>query len=292
MSADLHIHTNASDGFLTPAELILKLKDSGIKTFAVTDHDAVSAIDELKRRAEFYQLNIVTGVELSAEYKNKDLHFLGYFINHHSKRFLDYLYLFKRRRYQRAQEMLDRLNKISIQISIDEVVEKTGNGPIGRPHIADCMVEKEFVTSRDEAFQKYLNDEGEVYVAKYRIGADEVIDLVHSIGGAVFIAHPGISCDTRTIKELCEMGLDGIETLHPKHPESKVKKLNSLAEELGILKCGGSDFHGDPNSVIKLGDYTIDEDSVKEIEQYCADNRSLWIVDEPEEEDLESSGSK
>jgi len=275
---DLHIHTNASDGLLEPADILARIRNAGIETFSVTDHDSVAAVDEMKRRAAIFGLKLVHGVELSAEYEGRELHFLGYFIDHHNKRFLDYLYLFRRRRSQRAEEMLIRLAKLGIEISIERVAELARNGPVGRPHIADAMVEKNIVASRDEAFDKYLHDNSSVYVEKYRITPDEVIDLIHSIGGTAILAHPGLSKATdQVITSLIDKGLDGIEVIHPRHSPEEQKHYIDLAEKLGILISGGSDFHGDPDKDEKLGEHVIDLSVVKCIEEYCVEKREQWI---------------
>ena len=285
LKADLHIHTTMSDGYLTPDELLLRLRNTDIGCISVTDHDSVAAIDVLNRRASMFKIRIIPGVELSAEFNGRDLHFLGYFINHHSKRFLDYLYLFGRRRFQRAQEMIDLLEKMGINISIDKVAESARNGPIGRPHLADMLIQGGWVKTRDEAFEKYLGNDGPVYVEKYRITAGEVISLIHSIGGAAFIAHPALQCDDKIIKELAKEGLDGIEVMHPKHTPEDIRHFTLLAKKLKLLTSGGSDFHGDPNSDIKLGDYFIDETKVNRIEEYCISKRAEWNIKNGEDKE-------
>ncbi len=282
--ADLHLHTDSSDGLLSIQELFEKIKGKGFAAVAVTDHDSVAAIDQLNRRAEMHAIKVVPAVELSGEFEGLDIHILGYFIKHHNKRFLDYLYLFQRRRYQRVQEMIEKLEKLSIKIAIDRVSHFARNGPIGRPHVADALVEKGIVRSRNEAFKKYLNNDGPVYVEKYRITASEVIGLVHSIGGAAFVAHPGISCEDETIRKLAAEGMDGIEIVHPKHSAETQKRLKKLAKELSLLESGGSDFHGYPERDKDLGNYTIPYEYVEKIKQYCEDKREEWEYFEEESE--------
>ncbi|KPK88918.1 hypothetical protein AMJ80_10500 [bacterium SM23_31] len=277
--ADLHIHTNVSDGFLSPAKILVKLKNSGISTIAITDHDSVAALDNANRRSSMFNIRLIPGVELSAEYHGKDLHFLGYFIDHHNKRFLDFLYLFRRRRYQRAQGMLEKLDKLGMHITMDQVAAIAFNGPIGRPHIADALINAGWADSRDDAFEKYLGYNGPVYVEKYRITPLEVFDLIHSIGGAAFLAHPGTGCSDGAIRELHGAGMDGLEIIHPKHTPEMVEHYKSLADELSILTCGGSDFHGSPDEEDVIGKYTIDEKSVDGIEKYCLSKRKEWRVD-------------
>ncbi|MFC1565074.1 PHP domain-containing protein [candidate division KSB1 bacterium] len=283
--ADLHLHTNMSDGLLSPQELILKIKNAGITIFSVTDHDTVAALDEMKRRSDFFGLTAVPGVELSAEYENRDMHFIGYFINYHSKRFLDYLYLFRRRRFQRAQEMVIKLKKLGISISMDRITELAGNGPIGRPHVADAIIDTGNVSSREEAFQKYLSKDGPVYVEKYRITAQEVIDLIHSIGGAAFLAHPGLNAVDKYIPGLMEAGLDGIEIIHPKHTADQVKKLGKTAKDMSLLTTGGSDFHGEDDEE-NLGKFFTDEMSVDRVREYCEEHKSEWITNEESDESV------
>ncbi|MFC1553132.1 PHP domain-containing protein [candidate division KSB1 bacterium] len=283
--ADLHIHTNSSDGIHPPSEILPKLRETGISCIAITDHDSVEALDETKRRAKLFNIRTVTGVELSAEHENADLHFLGYFIDHHKKRFLDYLYLFKRRRYQRAQEMIEKLAKLNIKISLDKVIKFAGPGPVGRPHLADALVDSGYAGSRNDAFNKYLHNDGPVYVEKYKITSSEVIDLIHSIGGAAILAHPGITCSDDTIRQLVDSGLDGIEIIHPKHSPEITKNYVKLAGELSILTSGGSDFHGDFGDTSNLGTYYIDIEEVDRMEKYCESKRSEWIPPDDGEED-------
>ena len=292
--ADLHIHTNVSDGVLSPDELLRMVKNSGISVIAVTDHDSVAALDTIHRRAERFSIQTVSGVELSTEFNGKELHFLGYCIEHHSKRFLDYLYLFRRRRYQCAQEIVEKLWKSGIRIKLEQVVRIAGNGPIGRPHIADVMTENGWTASRDEAFSKYLYNGGPFYVEKYCITAPEVLDLIHSIGGAVFLAHPGISCPDETIKELIPLGLDGIEIIHPKHTAEMVAHYTAAADELSLLISGGSDFHGDSPDEPQIGEYAINSRYVEEIASYCERKRSEWNIqiDTEEETDIPDDETK
>jgi len=281
-SVDLHIHTAESDGFLTPEQLTAPLKDAGITAFAITDHDSVAALDEMNRRAGLFAIRLIPGVELSAEYNGSELHFLGYFIDYHNKRFLDYLFLFRRRRFQRIQEMIEKFAGLGIKLSMERVAALSCNGPVGLPHIADALIEKGIVGSRDEAFKKYLYNNGPVYVEKYRITAEEVIRLIHSIGGAALLAHPKISCPDAAILELVEIGLDGIETVHPRHSPEDVKHYTAFAERHNLLISGGSDFHGEPDSGEKLGEYVMNEAVVDHIEEYCMEKRSGWMVDDGE----------
>jgi len=281
--ADLHIHTNASDGILSPDELLYQIKNSGISIISITDHDSVASVDITNRRAERFGIQTIPGVELSAEYNGVDLHFLGYFIEHHSKRFLDYLYLFRRRRYQRAQEMVEKLYKLGIRIRFEQVVLAAGNGPIGRPHVADVLIQYGLVKSREDAFQKYLYNGGPVYVDKYCITAGEVIDLIHSIGGAAFIAHPGMSCSDEIIIELLSAGLDGIEVVHPKHTQEMVVQYTAFADEHGLLKSGGSDFHGNSPNEAQIGEYTISTEYADRIKSYCEVKRNEWHIEIDEE---------
>ncbi len=286
--ADLHLHTNISDGRLSPIELFDKMREHGLSTIAVTDHDSVAAVDALNRRAQMFNLRIVTGVELSGEFEGLDIHFLGYFIQHHNKRFLDYLYLFQRRRHQRAQEMVAKLEKLGIHIALDDVVSIARNRPIGRPHIADALISGGHVSSQNEAFEKYLGGDGPVYVEKYKITASEIIELIHSIGGAAFVAHPGISCSDEIVRSLVEAGLDGLEVVHPKHSPDKQKELAKIATELSLLTSGGSDFHGEPEREADLGKYSIPDESVDAIEEYCKSMRDTWGY--LSEEELEDDG--
>jgi predicted metal-dependent phosphoesterase TrpH len=140
------------------------------------------------------------------------------------------------------------------------------------------------VESREDAFNRYIGRNGTAYVEKYKITAQEVIELIHSIGGAAFLAHPGINNMEKAIPELKEMGLDGIEVIHPKHSEEQVKNLQAVAEKMSLLTAGGSDFHGGDADEENLGQYYVTEESVNRIRDYCEEHKSEWIQEETEDD--------
>jgi hypothetical protein len=156
------------------------------------------------------------------------------------------------------------------------------NGPIGRPHLADALIEGGFANDRDDAFDKFLKDDGPVYISKYRITPAEVFNLIHSIGGAAFLAHPGRDCADRIIRELHLSGLDGLEIVHPRHTDEVVERFRRLAGDLSLLTSGGSDFHGGKKEEETIGKYCVSVDAVDRIEEYCIEKRKDWYLDSDE----------
>ncbi len=253
---DLHVHTYYSDGMLSPEEVVTAAKKAGLKAVGIVDHDTVNGLDEAEKEGEKQNLIIVPGTELSSQYKGMDIHILGYYFDRDNKDIKDYLEKFQHERFIRAEKMVSNLNKIGVKISIDDVIDKAKGENIGRPHIADVLLEKGYVETFQEAFYRYIGYGSDSYVEKFKITPHDAIRLISRANGLSFLAHPGPSISDNMIMEFAKAGLDGIEIVHPRHSESRTAHLQKLARKMDLLVCGGSDCHG-RNGEITIGQYTI-----------------------------------
>jgi len=263
---DLHMHTWYSDGMYSPEEVILKAKQAGLSAISITDHDIVDAIDEAIEIGREHGIDIIPGVEISAEHKAKEAHILAYFIDHKNEELLEYLKNFRKERVIRAKKIVTRLNEMNISITFDEVLSKVkgANASIGRPHIAMALVDGSYVANYFDAFNKYIGDDKPAYVKKPNISVSDAVKLIGKSGGLSFIAHPGRSLrNSNNIYEFIEAGIDGIEIIHPSHTEFDTAFYQDLASQYFLLESGGSDFHGGRiNDDSLLGHYFIGEQKI------------------------------
>ena len=241
---DLHIHTTCSDGVLSPKDIVLKAKFAGLKAISITDHDTIKAIDIAKDEADSVGLELVSGVEMSATYDDVDVHILGYFINTKHAPLNEYLDKCKISRLKRAEKMVHNLSKMGVNIDVDQILVKAQNGSVGRPHIAAVLQERGYVKTYSEAFGKYLGAHSPAYVKSIETPPAEVIEMISNAGGLSFLAHPGRSIPDDMLRYLIDLGLDGIEIIHPSHDEYQVQYYKEIANEYFLLFSGGSDYHG------------------------------------------------
>lgn len=262
--ADLHTHTTYSDGLLSPSELVSKAKEVGLSTIAITDHDNVGAIDEAVETGKSLGISIVTGVELSVSLDEKDVHILAYFFDHKNQQLLDYLNFFRIERRKRAERIVEKLNKINIPLKLEAVFDQAGIGSVGRPHIANALLEEGLTGTYHEAFEKYIGFGGPAYEKKFQVNPREAFKLINQSGGLSFFAHPGRHTTEAEILRLIKVGLDGIEVVHPSHPESHQQFYRELVHQYFLLESGGSDFHGGRRSdETSFGVYTIPVQTVE-----------------------------
>ncbi len=250
---DLHIHSTYSDGLLSPKAIVDYAHNCGLRAIALTDHDEVSGYFEACEAAQPHGLEIIPGIEISSMYHDSETHILGYLFDPHNENLLYVTERFRIHRVERAKEIVARLRHMGMPISFDVVRMRAGHGALGRPHIADIMVEEGYVFSFQEAFQKYLGEHKPGYVPKMKLSVEDAISLIHNAGGLAFVAHPGINTDTSNIHSLIEMGLDGIETMHPKHSPFLVESFQELVRKHNLLETGGSDCHGARRGEMMLG---------------------------------------
>ena len=264
LGIDLHIHTTASDGSFTPAEILDHAQKLNLAAIAITDHDSIDGSREALRIGIPPSFNFLTGVEISAAHPpffpgSGSFHILGYDIHLDNRDLNQALSKLQDARKNRNPAILKRLNKLGFGISLDEVKQEVGEGQLGRPHIAYAMVKKGFAASIDEAFDKYLGPHGPAYVDKYRIECEQAIHTIRAAGGVPVLAHPALlniendqKLDT-LLQNLMKIGLAGIEVYYPGHSPQQIRQYTELARKYGLLITGGTDFHGTITPQIKMG---------------------------------------
>ena len=255
--ADLHTHTIYSDGSLSPVELIDKALLNGIKILSITDHDSINGVVEAVSYGKSVGVEIIPGVEISTDVEDKEVHLLGYFIDIENVNLINYLTFFRMERLNRAKRIIEKLNYLGINISIDDVVKRAKYSSIGRPHIANALVELGVVNNFYEAFEKYLRDNGPAYEKKNHLSAYSAIKLIGDAGGLTVLAHPGFVSES-ILTSLIKSGIDGIEVIHPSHNDSQIKFYRGIVNSFFMLQTGGSDFHGGAkNDEQNLGKFYI-----------------------------------
>jgi hypothetical protein len=244
MRVDLHMHTTASDGLLSPAALVQAVREAGLQVFSVTDHDTVDALAEAETHARPLTLRLVPGIELSAVWQRAELHLLGYFVDPEHAALLAFLRGRREARRARLQVMLARLRGLGMPVDGEEVLARARDGNVGRPHLARVLVQHGFVASTDEAFDRYLGEGKPAYVPRPDVAVPEAIRVIHEAGGLASLAHPGLYSRDGAIPDLVAAGLDAIEVYHVNHTPALTAHYRRLAERRGLLVTGGSDFHG------------------------------------------------
>jgi predicted metal-dependent phosphoesterase TrpH len=262
------MHSTFSDGLFSPTELIGKAVKRKLAAISLTDHDCLDGTKEAVAAGKEMDVEVLSGVELSCEFKERDLHILGYGVDPYHAEFQEMLQRFRDTREKRGMKIVEKLNKLGVTIDADDVMAKSEHGALGRPHIAAVMAEKGFVKSAVEAFDKYIAEGGPAYVPKFKMSPPEAIRYIRLAGGLSFIAHPGIFLtDMDEMSTLLSEGFDGIEVYHPKHNVATVKALTSMAEERDLLLSGGSDYHGFTNRDLPIGALDISYDVLQKIKE-------------------------
>jgi len=265
-SVDLHCHTTASDGTFTPAELVEEARRRGLAAIAVTDHDSVAGIDEAMARGAEIHVEVVPGLELSTDVDNGEVHILGYFIDPEDRGLLNLLEAQRRSRLERVQKMLDRLSDLGVQLSMDEVRRFSGDGTMGRPHVAQALIRAGQVGSWDEAFSRYIGRHAPAYVRRSKLSPHDAVRAILAAGGVPVLAHPGLSGNDEMIPSLVEAGLAGIEAIYPDHSEEQRTRYARLARQYGLIVTAGSDCHGPKSSSgVRVGLATTDYSIVRQL---------------------------
>ena len=243
---DLHIHTNASDGKCSSAEIVRKAAELGLEVIAITDHDTVEGIPSALEAAKNYpKLRIIPGVELSTDVDKGEIHVLGYFIDYTDKEFRASLETMRNSRVERAHKMIDNLAKMGVRLEWQRVQEIAGGGALGRPHIAQAMLEKGYINSIQDAFRNYIGHGGPAYVERDKLTPAEAVALILKADGLPVLAHPLTSGDVEgTILELKAVGLVGLEVYYASYSFEDLNPLLGLAHKHGLIATGGTDFHG------------------------------------------------
>ena len=261
MQIDLHTHTTASDGSFSPTELVQLCLDQGIGALAITDHDTTAGLDEARKAAEGSELQIITGVEISAKYKRGTLHILGLQFDEEDQVLQSKLALYQEARHNRNKSVIAKLQGIGLKVSYEELLEfKNSDKGIGRPHIANLLLKKGYVKTFDEAFQSYLGIGTPGFVPKEIFTADEAISFIKNAGGLAVVAHPN---SLRLDQEKLRDYLEELQSYNSSHDPRQVEVYKDIAYEYGFLVSGGSDFHGSPKPNVNLGHWDPEQQIVE-----------------------------
>jgi predicted metal-dependent phosphoesterase TrpH len=275
MSVDLHIHTKVSDGSLSPSEVVSKAFKKGLKGIAITDHDTIQGIDEALAYAKRYpDFVVVPGIEISTEYQGEELHVLGYFIDHRQASFIDSLNKMKDNRENRALRIINKLKSLGITLNPNIVNKHRNKGTIGRPHIAQGLVDCGYAKDVQHAFERYLLKGMPAYVARKKITPEEAIRIINEAGGVPVLAHPGLLCNKGLVLSALNLGFKGVEIEYPLHSTSFKNWLRKEAGKKKLLITGGSDYHGKYKK-IKLGEETVPFEVIKKLHELKKNNFPL-----------------
>jgi predicted metal-dependent phosphoesterase TrpH len=249
---DLHTHSTASDGTLPPERVIEAAESCGLAALALTDHDTIDGVRPAREAAERAGIRVIAGVELSAYDQEHEVHLLALHLSQLGpleKRLTD----LRLSRHARAGRIVERLNALGIALTLDEVLQQSNGGAVGRPHVARAMIARGFVSDFRDAFARYLGAKGSAFVPKDRLSVEEAIAIAHEAGAIAIWAHPGDGGRRERLEPLVAAGLDGVEVRHPSHSSEDTKRLQALTDFFGLVPSGGSDWHGAMDGPRRLG---------------------------------------
>jgi predicted metal-dependent phosphoesterase TrpH len=251
-TVDLHMHSTASDGARSPEDVAAAAHAAGLAAIALTDHDTVAGVGAARIAGARLGLRVITGVELSAEDENREIHILGL----HLER-LELIEVamteFRATRIDRARRMVEELNRLGVPVTVESVFDQAGGGAVGRPHVARAVVAGGWAADPREVFDRWLGNGRPANVPKQRLDVSQAIRLIHDAGGLAIVAHPGVDCNRTRIERLVGLGLDGLEVRHPSHSADEVRRLGAMVEHFHLVPSGGSDWHGAPDGPRTIG---------------------------------------
>jgi predicted metal-dependent phosphoesterase TrpH len=275
--ADLHVHTTHSDGTYTPAQVVDLARRSGLAAVAVTDHDTLAGVPEAHAAAAGSGLEVVPGVEISAEYRGRELHLLGYYVRTGHAALQAALRRLRDRRAERFWDMVERLRGCGLSLDDGELRAHAGAGALGRRHLAEFLVKTRRAGTVREAFVRYLGDGGRVALPKVRLPVAEAIALVRGAGGVASWAHPAYDALGDGLPELRRLGLDAVEAEYPNHRPARRRELRRRAAELGLAVTGGSDCHGPGPAARAVGACGVTAEELAELRRRAAVVQSAAI---------------
>jgi hypothetical protein len=255
---DLHVHSSVSDGLLAPREVVRHAAEVGLRAIALTDHDTVAGVGEALAAGKVYRVEVIPGVEFSAEFEEGACHILGYFIDHTNQDLLNLLHEVREGRQSRNLKILARLNELGVPLTLAEVSNRVMEGVLTRTHFAAALMARGVVKTHQEAFDKYLGRGGAAYVSRRRVMPADAIRAIRSAGGLAALAHPrqlnrGADETDEWIGRLAAAGLEAVETDTPDHTANYARRFKAAAERLGLLQVGGTDWHGRDDAGIHMG---------------------------------------
>jgi 3',5'-nucleoside bisphosphate phosphatase len=273
--ANLHLHSTCSDGILSPSDIVALCAEHGLGVIALTDHDTDEGIGEARAAGMSHGIEVLSGIEISAIMPQREVHILGYGFEAGHPAITRYRARLRAERERRSAAMVEALQALGLDIDISDVHVEAGAGMVGRPHVARALVSRGHVENELDAFDQYIADGRPAYVAKRGLSARASIDLIHETGGVAVLAHPGQWTTDEEIRQLVDAGLDGIEVIHPSHQTYLAEYWMSIALRYGLIRTGGSDYHGSRPDEADPDAYTIPADWVERlrdrIESYSID---------------------
>ncbi|MFO7914394.1 MAG: PHP domain-containing protein [Candidatus Krumholzibacteriales bacterium] len=251
---DLHIHSAYSDGILSPGEIVKRASRKGLAAVAVTDHDTTGGQEEAVAAGLEYGIDVIRGIEFSALEDGRGFHILGYLIDLNDRAIIESVEWLREKRLVRFREMLDKLDGLGFRIDMDYIRDSEEIDSYGRPHLARMMLENGFISHYQEAYSRYLGNGRVAHVAKEVLPLQKVIELIRNAGGVPVWAHPGgrILAGGH-LKNMMEMGLQGVEVWHPNHNSDLEHRIAAVAAEYGLVATGGSDFHFEEGMKVDIG---------------------------------------
>lgn len=268
MKFDLHLHTTASDGRLTPKAIVRLAVKTGVRVIAITDHDSVDGVAPALTAAEaFPSLTVIPGVEINTDVPQGEVHILGYFVDYTNQELGSTLYGLRTSRENRALTMIAKLRALGVEIEWQRVQELAGGGSICRPHIAQALLEKGYISSVKEAFTRYIGRNGPAYVEREKITPVEAVKLVARVRGLPVLAHPAdIDGLDRLLPRLINAGLVGVEVWYNGYSPEVIDGLKNIASEFGLIVTGGSDYHGfGDGTETMLGEVPVPKRAVEQL---------------------------
>jgi predicted metal-dependent phosphoesterase TrpH len=255
MRVDLHIHSTASDGAYSPAEVVQIALTNKLDVIALTDHDTIDGIHGAQQAASSTALEVIPGIELTVECDQFKFDLLGYYLNPENPMLRQALAEIHRARVSRAEQMVDKLGSLGMPIPLQRVYDLAAHGSVTRAHVARVMFEQRLIGSIQEAFDRYIGDSGPAYVPHYQLTPERAIEIVHEAGGVAILAHPVRYADPKVlITTLVPMGLDGIEVYYPDHTRTLIRDMRAVARQHNLLMTSGSDFHRrSPDGSARIG---------------------------------------
>ena len=266
---DLHLHTKASDGHFSPTAIVRAAREANLSAISITDHDTMDGVDEALEAGKEFGIEVIRGVEFSCDVDDDEIHILGYFFKRPGEELFSVLEMLKKKRYNRAERIVKKLNSLNIELNMEDVLKFVGNPMfIGRPHIALAMVERKIVRNPSEAFDEYLCIGKLAYEPRDNgLEPKKVIDLIKRNKGLVSLAHPGYIMDDNVTLGLIEYGIHALEVFHVSHDEEMIQKYMRMVHENGLFITGGSDYHGHNDDRPVLGKMSIPYEYLRVIKE-------------------------
>jgi predicted metal-dependent phosphoesterase TrpH len=249
---DLHTHSTASDGTLPPEQVIEAAQRCGLAALALTDHDTIDGVRGAREAGEVAGIRVITGVELSAFDRDHEVHLLALHLSNFDA-LENHLRDLRAFRYARAGRIVEKLNTLGVPLTMQEVLQQSNGGAVGRPHVARAMIARGVVSDFRDAFTRYLGNNGSAFVPKDRLSIEDAIAIAHEAGAIAIWAHPAGDGRRERLEPLVAAGLDGVEIRHPSHSSEDMKRLTALADFFGLVPSGGSDWHGASEGPRRLG---------------------------------------